>query len=233
MALTPALPPLLQLPGYFGPQRWDYYRLNTLGHNTLLLNNASQVHPVVAPITVFNATATAAFDGFAIVDLTAAYAKPGTLTSARRGFIALPGASVVVIVDELVFASGAPNPPLNLSWQLHTRAVPTPAGAGTLSLAAAEGRVVGTLALLPRNTACPSLGSEWGLVPIAPFLPDPPYDSAKGLTRVELVARDPASGTPPCTRIAVALGDPAAVAALGTAVIRPLSEWQSAGPFGQ
>ena len=37
------------LPGYFGKQRWTYYRLRTESHNTLTLDGANQVVSARAP----------------------------------------------------------------------------------------------------------------------------------------------------------------------------------------
>jgi hypothetical protein len=216
-----------ELPGYFGPQRWDYYRLNSRGHNVLMFGNASQAHPVVAPITFFNGTESSACGGWAIIDVTLAYAASGTVSRARRGFAAAPGVAAIVVVDELEYVAGAAAPPANVTWAVHTRAAPTLAAGGGVALT--RGGVVGALAVLPRATACASLGG-WAFVPLAPLLPSPPFDSAAGFTRVELAAALPA-GADACTLIAVALGDPGAVAALAAGDVRPLDDWPQSGPF--
>ena len=60
------------LPGYFGGQRWTYYRLRAEGHNTLLINpgpEPDQDPKAAAPITRFESKPERAF---AIADLAAA-----------------------------------------------------------------------------------------------------------------------------------------------------------------
>lgn len=41
------------LPGYFGRQRWTYFRLNTQSHNTLIVNGENQATDAKAPIVAF------------------------------------------------------------------------------------------------------------------------------------------------------------------------------------
>src|SRR5205085_1200339 len=58
------------LPGYFGKERFTYYRLKTESHNTLLLDGQNQDEMAKAPLSVR--------DGIVVVDLSAAY--PGKIT---------------------------------------------------------------------------------------------------------------------------------------------------------
>jgi len=51
------------LPAYFGPKRWDYYRLRTESHNTVLIDGENQDTKAKAPM-----------DSGGVIDLTAAYA---------------------------------------------------------------------------------------------------------------------------------------------------------------
>ncbi len=63
------------LPGYFGRQRWNYYRLRAEGHNTLVINpgeGPDQDPAAKARIIRFESRPERAF---AIADLTPAYAK--------------------------------------------------------------------------------------------------------------------------------------------------------------
>ena len=69
------------LPGYFGAERWTYERLKTSGQNTLMLDGANQDPQATAPLTAFR---TSTDGGFAIADLTAAYAASGA-TRVQRG----------------------------------------------------------------------------------------------------------------------------------------------------
>ncbi len=103
-----------ELPGYFdfNGGRWQYYRLNNLGHNTLAINNALQVNTASAAITGFHSTPALAH---ATVNLDAAYA--GQASSVRRGF-ALLDRSRVLIEDRF---TGVPAGRV-LRWAMHTRA---------------------------------------------------------------------------------------------------------------
>jgi len=102
------------LPGYFGKERWTYYRLRAEGHNTLVLNpglGPDQAPRAVAPITRFETRPERAF---AITDLTAAYAPQAE--KVRRG-IAMLRRQAVLVQDEVLSPNGA-----DLWWFLHTTA---------------------------------------------------------------------------------------------------------------
>ena len=59
------------LPGYFGQQRWNYYRLRTEGHNTLTIEGENQNPRARARLLAFHADPERAL---AVADLTEAYA---------------------------------------------------------------------------------------------------------------------------------------------------------------
>jgi hypothetical protein len=102
------------LPGYFGGNRWTYYRLRGEGHNTVILNPAKgpdQDPKAVAPIRRFDSTPAKAF---AIADLTAACA--GSARKAERG-IAMLDRRRVLVQDEI-----AGDRPTEIWWFLHTPA---------------------------------------------------------------------------------------------------------------
>lgn len=106
------------LPGYFGNQRWTYYRLGTQGQNTLLLNGQNQNPRAKAPVIAFW---NGSNGSHAVVDLSAAYsddAQPGTGPSSRvlRG-IAVFGRDAVLLQDEITGHRGK-----ELQWQIHTEA---------------------------------------------------------------------------------------------------------------
>ncbi len=100
------------LPGYFGAQRWTYFRLNNHSHNTLIPGDALQAPKAAAPIVAFASTPQR---GFAVADLTAAY--PGAAQRLLRGIALLDRARVLVQDD--VTGLKAPTP---LHWQLATGA---------------------------------------------------------------------------------------------------------------
>ncbi len=112
------------IPGYFdAAQRWGLYRLRTEGHNTLAvaparqtaMHLANQSTTARAPLVAFSADPARSR---AVVDLTAAYGA----TRALRG-IALVDGEHVLVVDEL-----AARAPVDVVWQLHTRATVTTSG---------------------------------------------------------------------------------------------------------
>lgn len=103
------------LPGYFGSQRWTYYRLRAEGNNTLTINpgkEPDQDPKAATKIVKFKESDERAF---AIADLTAAYQKHG-VEKVMRGISLLNGKQVV-IQDEI--RSG---PPADVWWFMHTAA---------------------------------------------------------------------------------------------------------------
>ncbi len=99
------------MPGYFGKNRWTYYRLRTEGHNTLVLNGANQDSKAESTIIAFDSTPERAF---AIADLSAAYAKEAERV--WRG-MALLDRSRVIVQDEI-----RAQEPVSVVWGFHTRA---------------------------------------------------------------------------------------------------------------
>ena len=91
------------LPGYWdfseGGERWKYFRLNNLSHNTLTINNDFQRADADAPITHYG---TSDKKRFAIADLTKAYLPH--VKSVLRG-VALLGGDIVVVQDEILWLS--------------------------------------------------------------------------------------------------------------------------------
>lgn len=120
------------LPGYFGSQRWTYYRLRAEGHNTLVLNpdaGPDQDPRAAAQIVKFESRPGRAV---AVADLSAAYAKHAQ--SVRRG-IALLDERQVLVQDEL--RTGAP---AEVWWFLHTPAEITLGEDGRSATLAREGK---------------------------------------------------------------------------------------------
>jgi hypothetical protein len=102
------------LPGYFGGQRYHYYRLRAEGHNTLVLNPGPQPDQdpkADARITRF---VTAPDRAFAVADLTALYAKHAQRV--ERG-LALLERRCVLVQDEVEAKQ-----PAELWWFMHTAA---------------------------------------------------------------------------------------------------------------
>jgi hypothetical protein len=98
------------IPGYFGRQRWSYYRNSTPGHNTLTVNGQNQSTSAQARIIRFAASGDRAS---AVADLSAAYPAA---RSVLRG-VALLDRQRVLIQDEMEADS-----PVTFAWHLHTHA---------------------------------------------------------------------------------------------------------------
>jgi Heparinase II/III-like protein len=107
------------LPGYFdhgadntsGP-RWQYYRTQTAGHNTLMINGGNQIPNSQATII---GSCTNGHCKWAVFDLSATYGKPAG--SIRRG-AALIGRQVVIEDEVSPDITGA------IVWSVHTNAEP-------------------------------------------------------------------------------------------------------------
>lgn len=220
------------LPGYFGDKRWDYYRLNSHGHNLLLFNNQSQAEKTEAKIVAFNATSTpvgtVTVDGWAVVNLTDAYAGAAGVASVLRGFVSISDTNGVLVVDEILYhGTGTP---VNVTWQIHTQAQITLSNE-TVGASLTRDNVTASLALLGQPTSCPGLTTltAHSLVDV---LPDPPFDSAKGYKRLDGLVHDPSKGG--CTKMAWALGTPEVVEVFtsGKLTVRPIAQWATVGPVG-
>jgi hypothetical protein len=102
------------LPGYFGGQRWDYYRLRTEGQNTLVLNPSDKPGQDPRAATKILRFVTQPNASFAVADLTPAYAPQAT--KVQRGVMLL-GRKQVLIQDEIESAA-----PSDTWWFMHTPA---------------------------------------------------------------------------------------------------------------
>jgi hypothetical protein len=98
------------LPGYFGPQRWDYYRTRTDGHNTITVNDHSEDLDASATISRSQAGPDRKF---AIMNLDKAYKKE--ITQWSRG-IRLYDNGELLVTDEIT-----PRASVNLTWHFHTK----------------------------------------------------------------------------------------------------------------
>ncbi len=96
------------IPGYFGKQRWTYYRTMTEGHNTLVVNHKNQSTSATASIIRFASSS----DGVcAVADLSKAYPDAQRVWRGVR----LVDRRHVIVRDELEASS-----PIDVTWQLHT-----------------------------------------------------------------------------------------------------------------
>ncbi|MGQ9523836.1 MAG: heparinase II/III domain-containing protein [Armatimonadota bacterium] len=149
------------LPGYFGGQRWTYYRLRTEGHNTLTFNGENQDPSAKAPIIAYRS---ARSQTFAVADLTAAYRKHASRV--WRGISMLAGRQVL-IQDEVKAAS-----PTEVVWTMHT-----PAAVG-ISGREAELTIDGAV------LACRILEPEEARFEVLPADPPPPQAQQPNVKRL-------------------------------------------------
>jgi len=98
------------MPGYFGKERWTYYRLRTEGHNVIAIDDQNQDPAAKAPIVAFASTPDRAH---AVADVSKAYAGAKRF---RRG-VALIDRRSVLVQDEIDLDGTH-----DLVWAMHTRA---------------------------------------------------------------------------------------------------------------
>jgi hypothetical protein len=94
------------LPAYFGAKRWDYYRLRTESHNTVLIDSENQDPKAKAPIVDYQHTSLR-------IDLKAAYGKK--LTRFTR--TASLSGNAVTLIDDI-----AASQPVEALWGMVTDA---------------------------------------------------------------------------------------------------------------
>jgi len=127
------------MPGYFGAQRFDYYRNNNRSHNTLVIGDKIQDPKAVCKIVEFQVE-----DGVttAVCDMTAAY--PGQAKSVKRT-VKLNDAGTLGIQDEL---EGVEEP---VRWGMVTRADVTITSEGNAAKLNRSGKELWLLLLSPNN----------------------------------------------------------------------------------
>jgi hypothetical protein len=102
--------------GYWGTQRFTYYRTQTQGHNAFTFGGANQAVKGSAT-TDFKA---GALGSWGILNLASAYGGQGTV---KRGIALLPDHRHVIVQDEYT-----PTQSVNVLWSLHTQASVSIAG---------------------------------------------------------------------------------------------------------
>ncbi|MBI5834985.1 MAG: heparinase II/III family protein [Armatimonadetes bacterium] len=165
------------LPGYFGGQRWNYYRLRTEGQNCLVIDGQNQNTAAKAPIVAFHTTPTYAR---AVVDLSAAYPMARRV---QRGY-ALLGRRDVLLVDEI-----EADQPVAAVWGAHS---------------AAQITVDGTKAVLERagqRLHARLLSPAGATFAAGPALTTPPQRPLNGITKLTVALAEKAT----ITRIAILL----------------------------
>ncbi len=132
------------LPGYFGRERWTYYRLRAEGHNTLVINpdaDPDQNPKAAAKIERYDSRNPD--HAFAITDLTAAYAN--SVQRAERG-VALLNRRQVLVQDEITAQK-----PADVWWFFHTPAEISLSDDGTTATLTQKDRTLVARLLAPAN----------------------------------------------------------------------------------
>lgn len=103
------------LPGYWekeeGGKRWNYFRLNTDGHSTLIINGKNQL---VDADTYFVETVFGNTNSSAVIDLSEAY--KGNAESIKRSFNLDRTKGMLIIEDQIVTSQNTGN----ICWQIIT-----------------------------------------------------------------------------------------------------------------
>ena len=146
------------LPGYFGRQRWSYYRMRTEGHNTLTIDGENQDLDAKSPLT---ATGSAHNNLYAIANLDQAY--KGKLAAWSRG-IEIVGNKQVLVQDEI-----APAKPVDVVWNFHTFAAVEIAPDGRSARLTRNGVTLQARILTPGGARFSTVSTE----PPAPQEPNP------------------------------------------------------------
>lgn len=161
--------------GYFSSegansQRWLYYRCNTQGQNTILINGLNQNPASSNPVIKYESTGemqsninyninSGQSTAYWITDLTQAYNG----TAVRRGIRLINGRTQMLLQDEIVGATGPSQ------WRAHTNATINISGDGTSANLQLNGKKMVAKIVSPSGTKFQSL--EPIRLPTSPPLP--------------------------------------------------------------
>jgi len=196
------------LPGYFGRQRYEYYRLRAEGHNTLVLNpgeKPDQDPGATAKIIRFESKPDRAMT---IANLTPAYAKQAE--EVRRGILLLRQGAV--LVQDEVRAAGA----VDFWWFVHTSAAVTLADDGRTATLRVGGATLTARLLGPEGARLEARPAE----PL-PSSPQPPKQARNEKIR-KLTVHLPAARE---VRLAVVFSTREAQSAAEVIGLKPLADW--------
>ncbi|MGI6082089.1 MAG: heparinase II/III domain-containing protein [Limnochordia bacterium] len=134
------------IPGYWGTQRWTYYRKRAEGHNTLVINPSKDVDqdPRAVSHIVFQGSDES--EAVCIADLTPGYQQHAR--SFKRGIALMDERSQVLVQDELETLQ-----PAEVWWFMHTRADITVDGDGRVALLEQGGKRMAVRILSPAGAS--------------------------------------------------------------------------------
>jgi hypothetical protein len=189
------------MPGYFGDQRWQYYRLITKSHNVPTLNGQEQDPSGTATLTQFDTTG--AFP-YAQIDLTQGY--PGQAKSILRGIALINNRRAALVQDEFEL-----DVQTNIAWGITTDA--DIQIDGTTATLTQDGQILKAHILSPANAGFSIESAEQ----------EPPEKKNEGVKRLMIHLVDQQDKT----RITVLFSPQWPEGELiKTAEVTPLSEWK-------
>lgn len=121
------------LPGYFGSQRWTYYRKRAEGHNTLVVSPGGGPDQVPTGRGKVIAHASSRDAGWTVADLSEAFADRG-VDAWRRGVAMIDGRTRVAVQDEVQSSES-----VDAWWFMHTSATVEIAPDGRSTLLTRDG----------------------------------------------------------------------------------------------
>jgi len=177
------------LPGYFGRQRWSYYRLRAEGHNTLVINPSQEPDQDPSAVAKIVRFVSSPDKSFAIADLTTAYVRHaekvlrGVMLDRKRRF--------VLVQDELALKQ-----PGEIWWFMHTPAEVELSDDGRVATLTQGNAQLRAVLLSPENTRFSVMDAR----PL-PTSPDPAGQNPnKGVRKLAVNLREVKSA-----RVSVAL----------------------------
>jgi Heparinase II/III-like protein len=186
------------LPGYFGHQRWDYYRTRTEGHNTLTIDDQNQDLDAKAPLTLI---AGSAGQLVAMADLRRTY--KASLRSWIRG-VKLLNESSMLVQDEV-----SPSKPVDIRWNFHTFAAVHVSPDGRSASLTQNGTTLLARILMPMDATFTTEGTQ----------PSPPQSPNPGLSNLTVLLRQQSAAQ----TISVIFSSPESKV---SSMIIPLSSWR-------
>jgi hypothetical protein len=196
-------------PGYFGAQRWTYYKTRAEGHNTLVLGpdtEPDQDPKAAAPIVRF---ASRPEEALAIADLSAAYARHARRV--QRGIALQANRTRLMVQDEI-----EADPPTEVLWFLHTFA--------EVELQDRQATLTHGKSKLWAAILSPA-GAKFDVMPTQPLPSSPQADNLSLGGGRKLVIRLPATSKTRLSVVFVPLPGETQAPDPASIPLKPLSDW--------
>jgi hypothetical protein len=172
------------LPGYFGRQRWSYYRLRAEGHNTLFINPSQEPDQDPSAVAKIVRFVSSPDKSFAIADLSTAYVRHAE--KVLRGVMLDKKRRFVLVQDELALKQ-----PGEIWWFMHTPAEVELSDDGKVATLTQGDAQLRAVLLSPENTRFSVMDAR----PL-PTSPDPAGQNPnKGVRKLAVNLREVKSAT--------------------------------------